>query len=599
MFSAVGGMAALTPENRMVDRGSAEALHAKASQHYLSGEFAEALAAWEALLRLDPADERALEGTRLSRMMVPELESAPAAPVFEIDHETDLQAAAPASAGPARTAVLPDPIRQSEGIDFGDVSAVAPLALGADDAIDAALANLGGSGSLADLLNMEIAASEPAASSEVDDTGIAPFQSSARAQGGAPPAAGELSRRLSELLAQAEAAAAAGNVDEAKALLARVAVLDEDNVAAQALADKLREKENDNLRQIDDWINEGVQLFEQGRLAEARANFGRVLQAMPDHLEVRDYVRRIEEAEKAASAPAPVAPATPHAQPEEDFLASLTASTPEPVLSAVPLAQPARSRPSAPPSAPVPAPVAGPAPAARRRFSPVLAVGVLAVVAAAGWFFFGRGGGESSDIPESALTGENGRGEKVASTTPAPKAAAGSATTLELPSHPPGDPRLRVDQAVARKDWSAAIVAYNEILAAHPEDVAARAGLMEAAQQYREQKALREQLEQTRRAFADNEYEAGLRLLYRMPKEVDATRVEAGKVAGWVNLGIVALKAGEPDKAIAQLGEALSLSPQDADAKRLQAFAQDYTGKAKDQAYYARVEAMEFRPLPD
>ena len=580
----------------MVDRGTAEALHAKASQHYLSGEFAEALAAWEALLRLDPADERALEGTRLTRMMVPELESAPAAPVFEIDHGTDLQAA-PAPAGPARTAVLPDPLRQSEGIDFGDVSAVAPLALGADDAIDAALANLGGSGSLADLLNMEIAASEPAAASEVDDTGIAPFQ--ARAPQGGAPAAGELSRRLSELLAQAEAAAAAGNLDEAKALLARVAVLDEDNVAAQALADQLREKENDNLRQIDDWINEGVQFFEQGRLAEARANFGRVLQVMPDHLEVRDYVRRIDEAEKAASAPAPAAAATPHAQPEDDFLASLTASAPEPTLSAVPLAQPARSRPSAPSSAPVPAPVAGPAPAARRRFSPVLAGGVLVVVAAAGWFFLGRGGGETSYIPESALSGENGRGQKVAPANPAPKAAAGAATTIELPSHPAGDPRTRVEQAVARKDWSTAIMAYNEILAARPDDVAARAGLMEAAQQYREQKALNEQLEQTRRAFADNEYEAGLRLLYRMPKEVDASMVEAGKVAGWVNLGIVALKAGEPDKAIAQFGEALSLSPQDADAKRLQGFAQDYVGKPKDQAYYGRVEAMEFRPLPE
>ena len=391
----------------MVDRASAEALHEKASQHYLSGEFAEALAAWEALLRLDPADERALEGTRLSRMMVPESASGAA---FEIEHDAIDSPLAQAS-GASRTAVLPDPLRQSEGIDFGDVAALAPLPLGAaeDDAIDAALANLGGpaargdggSGSLADLLSLEIEAAEPLQVAEVGESALAPFHASPPAA----PAAGELSRRLTELLAQAEAAAQAGRFDEAKALLARIAVLDEDNAAAERLSDQLRERESDSLRQIDDWIVEGVQLFEQGRHGEAKANFDKVLQAMPDHLEARDYLRRIEEARIAATAP-PASPkaATPHAQPEEDFLASLTAPSAEPTLTAVPLAQPARSRPFAPAAMSAPAPVAGPAPAARKRAAPMMIAGALAVAAAAGWFFF-RPSGEVSDIPESAITG--------------------------------------------------------------------------------------------------------------------------------------------------------------------------------------------------
>jgi tetratricopeptide (TPR) repeat protein len=154
-----------------------------------------------------------------------------------------------------------------------------------------------------------------------------------------------------------------------------------------------------------------------------------------------------------------------------------------------------------------------------------------------------------------------------------------------------------VEQAIARKDWSAAIVAYNEILAKNPEDVVARAGLMEAAQHYREKKALDEQLDQTRRAFEDGEYEAALRLLYRMPKDVDPGKVEAWKVASWVNLGIVSLKAGENDKALSNFGEALALRADDGEVKKLQAFAQETAGKPKDGAYYARVEAMEFRPL--
>lgn len=587
----------------MVDRASAEALHEKASQHYLSGEFAEALAAWEALLRLNPADERALEGTRLSRMMVPESGSGAA---FEIEHDAIDSPLAQAS-GASRTAVLPDPIRQSEGIDFGDVAAVAPLPLGGaeDDAIDAALANLGapeargggGSGSLADLLSMEIEAAEPLQISEVGESALAPFHSPA-APAGPPPAAGELSRRLTELLKQAEAAAEAGSFDEAKALLARIAVLDEDNAAAQRLSDQLREKENDSLRQIDDWIVEGVQLFEQGRYAEAKANFDKVLHAMPDHLEAQDYLRRIEEARIAATAP-PASPgaAAPHAQPEEDFLASLTAPSAEPTLTAVPLAQPARSRRSAPAAMSIPAPVAGPAPAARKRAAPMMIAGALAVAVAAGWFFFRPSGG-ASDIPESAITGEGGAaaaaGQK---STQAPQPSS-VAEVLAAPAPPPGDPQVRIEQAVAKGDWPAAIVAYNEILAAHPDDMVARAGLMEAAQRYRERKALDEQLEQARRAFADGEYEVALRLLYRMPSGVDAAAVEASKVAGWFNLGVVALKAGDTDQALTQFGEALALRPEDEDAKRMQAYAREYAGKPKDTAYRARVEGMEFRPLP-
>ena len=404
---------------------------------------------------------------------------------------------------------------------------------------------------------------------------------------------------MTELLKQAEAAAQAGSFDEAKALLARIAVLDEDNAAAERLSDQLREKENDSLRQIDDWIVEGVQLFEQGRHGEAKANFDKVLQAMPDHLEAQDYLRRIEEARIAATAP-PASPgaATPHAQPEDDFLASLTAPSAEPTLTAVPLAQPARSRPYAPAAMSIPAPVAGPAPAARKRAAPMMIAGALAVATAAGWFFF-RPNGEASDLSESAITGERGaaaRQDKSPHRRPQPSSAV--AEVLAAPAPPPGDPQVRIEQAVAKGDWPAAIVAYNEILAARPDDMVARAGLMEAAQRYREQKALNEQFEQARRAFADGEYEVALRLFYRVPSGVDAASVEASKVAGWFNLGVVALKAGDTDQALTQFGEALALRPEDEDAKRMQAYAREYAGKPKDTAYRARVEAMEFRPLP-
>lgn len=49
-----------------MERERLEALQRKASEHYLRGEFAEALVAWKEVLALDPGDEQALEGARLS-----------------------------------------------------------------------------------------------------------------------------------------------------------------------------------------------------------------------------------------------------------------------------------------------------------------------------------------------------------------------------------------------------------------------------------------------------------------------------------------------------------------------------------------------------
>jgi tetratricopeptide (TPR) repeat protein len=50
-------------------RERVEQLHREASDHYMSGEFAEALRRWEQLLEVDPADRQAQEGIRLCRLM--------------------------------------------------------------------------------------------------------------------------------------------------------------------------------------------------------------------------------------------------------------------------------------------------------------------------------------------------------------------------------------------------------------------------------------------------------------------------------------------------------------------------------------------------
>jgi tetratricopeptide (TPR) repeat protein len=52
-----------------------ERLHELASEHYLRGEYRESHRAWQELLRHDPGDDRALEGVRMSRLLMDGAES--------------------------------------------------------------------------------------------------------------------------------------------------------------------------------------------------------------------------------------------------------------------------------------------------------------------------------------------------------------------------------------------------------------------------------------------------------------------------------------------------------------------------------------------
>jgi tetratricopeptide (TPR) repeat protein len=151
---------------------------------------------------------------------------------------------------------------------------------------------------------------------------------------------------------------------------------------------------------------------------------------------------------------------------------------------------------------------------------------------------------------------------------------------------------------MASGDLTAAIIAFHEVLTLDPNNEAAKAGIAEAGERYKASKAERDALEAIRIAYRDGEFTSGLRLAYRLPPTVSASRTEAIKLTGWYNLSVVDLKAGDCKSAMAHLDEALQLAPSDADAKKLKAFAAHCDGATKDRAYLDSVESLSFRPTP-
>jgi len=158
----------------------------------------------------------------------------------------------------------------------------------------------------------------------------------------------------------------------------------------------------------------------------------------------------------------------------------------------------------------------------------------------------------------------------------------------------------RAFEARRRGDWEAAILAYNQALSLDPDNPDARAGLFEAGEIYKQERALLDQFRKASIAFEDGEYSAALRLFYRLPEgSVDPAILDRYLFNGWFNLGVIALKAGDTSRALDHLDEALNLDAEHALSNRLHNLASRYDGRAKDRSYYVEVNPLEFRALDE
>jgi tetratricopeptide (TPR) repeat protein len=565
-------------------------LHEQASEQYLNGNYDGALQAWRDVLALDPGNEQAMDGVRMaSQFAAPAGVSAPV--TDDVDRDLDQGLRVFDSLGTSRQAasaaqaagIKPDPMRQTEGIDFGDLSGVSAIPLGSTDSppIDT------------------IPAADPAPVEEEETFGLAPLSA---ASSGASAAALELNRRVADLLAEAHAKADAGEKDEALSILSRLAILDDENAEAAELRTKLLEGGPSDLDKVEAAIIEGVAALESDRLDDAERLFRDALALAPGHREAEHYLEKVHE-RRAGTAPGGL-------HDGEDLLGggllgNDTASTPAapelPPNAAVPLAAPAKApRPPRGPAAATAAPVQ---PNVGTRGLPplkwIVGGGLLAVAAVAAFVAVPRfisGGKPHANIPPPPP----------AARPAAPARPAGATTATSPASNINPQERAKqlaesLERAQARMnagDFGAAVVSYNEALKLDPANLEAKAGLNEAGDRYKAHKAEEEAIGTIKISFKDGEYTTALRLAYRLPASVPPAYVSGIKVAGWYNLAVVALRAGDCKEAISHLDEGLGVTPGEPDTTKLREFAMRYADAPKDRSFLDQVEALVFKPMP-
>jgi tetratricopeptide (TPR) repeat protein len=553
-------------------------LHEQASERYLNGDYQGALAAWRDVLGLDPENEQALDGSNLASQFVEQ--GAPATATAKGDVEQELDQGLKVLDGIGTTTLL-----QSDASDGtvdrkpGPVGVVTPES--------------------EELLE---GWETPPASADDGSFGLAPMgEASPDPSTPMSAAAAELSRRVHDLLAEAKAKADAGERDEALAILFRLAILDEDNAEAAQLRAKIEASGASDLEKVERAIIEGVAALEAAQLDDAERYFKEVLDIVPGHREAQHYLEKVAQRRSHADEEL-LGSGVGEAAPAENAVAHAT------------VAEPAPPKKETSPRAPRPAP-------ASENETPELALATSGPGFSLGpsklilW-----GGGAvlvfavaAAALPRLIGAGSPASGVRATSTppprtTPAPRPAPrpkpGAAST-RVASGEPQDTARAVASSLARgrsliasEDFGGAVIAFNEALSLDPKNAEARAGFEEAGERYKASKAEREAINSIRSAFRDGEFSSGLRVAYRLPPTVSPSFTSTVKCAGWYNLAIVALRAGDCREAMSHLDETLEIAPADADAKQLREFAARYVDAVKDRAFLDRVEALAFRTLP-
>jgi len=549
-------------------------LHEQASECYLSGDYKGAVQAWRDVLGLDPANDQALGGVRLASQFVEHGVPAFAEAAPEVERELD------------RGLTILDGLG---GTDVLHADAT-------DGSIDRKPEPRGhGAPAGGDVL--EGWESPAAPSGDAGSFGLEPVAGASPVSATSPPqsaASAELERRVNDLLAEARTKVGQGERDEALSILARLSILDEDNAEAQALRSKIEAAGASDLDKVERAIIEGVAALESDHLDDAERHFRDALTLAPEHREAQHYLEKVAE-RRASGGEELLSAVGGESAPAEDAV-QLAIGTP---------AVARRQAPAPPPSDPVEPPPA----ASRPRFvlppPKVLilgGVGAVALVCAAIVLPHLSGGSApktaapkaSAPVPRPARTANSGSAPKTVPATPAPVVPA----TPEEREKAVASALATGRSLMASRDFGGAVFAFNEARALDPGNAAAKAGIADAGERYKASKAERDSLNNIRLAFRDGEFTSALRLAYRLPPSVSTSFTDGVKVAGWYNLAVVALRAGDCREAVSHLGEVLEIAPSDAEAKNLKEFASRYAEAVKDRVFLDRIEALSFRPLP-
>jgi tetratricopeptide (TPR) repeat protein len=516
-------------------------LHQEASEHYLQGRFAEALTAWRKILASDPSDDRALEGVELCELLtedsataadagdVAEPTSSPAVALSSDDAPTiadevvpvdDLAEAVDAidftvpeleidlpEIG-AESTELPDPDRQSDGIDLGVE---------------------------AEPLNLAAAAPAPA---------VVPSSGNA--------AENELQRRVNDLIAECNEAIQAEDHDTARSLLSRVFILDETNAVGLQLQEQLEGGVPD--------ISEGfvnVEDVDAPDHAAAPGDFDLSAEA-PDASEV--LAVSIPVGIPAGDEVVEGVPLDRSDSPEpdpQDFMDEsvdefddtvVEADAPNPSDSVATAAKPKRG---------IKLPRLNfAALTGRSRLMMYGAVVVIfAVVAAVFWIKL-QGVGGSSAVNEPLTQRERPQATEAAAEKP-------TESQVVMPTEDVPTLMGRADASLRAGNYAAAIVSFNSVLLLDPSHREAKLSMEQATASYKEQQELANAWEQSLVDFREGRYRDALRAFYRLPGGAEGTdpKLERYKANAWFNMGLIALNSGRCNEAQEHLVESATLNP--------------------------------------
>ena len=565
-----------------MDRQDNESLHQKASEHYLQGDYGEALEVWRTLHNQSPEDERAAEGIRLCEMMSQGQDEPPAE--TEKDAELDFE-------------MSPEDGEDVPGFDL-DTSILEEMpetelpnaCTTNEDAVEQVLLDL-------DQLPEGSAEAEPPSDDLLDAA-----------------AAAELVKRQGELLSEARVAKDDGRMEDATGILARLFILDEENAEARALEAEIQEQNSKAVLEVDNKIAEAVQWMESGRLEDAEANLRQVLDISPGHQEAEHYLEQVlQRMEEVVQDEEPAEEQVADSNMDHGAVHLDTGEAEEIGLGGTvpgmePSGEPFEDEPVQEMESGILGEEDGETPARSSGLlsgrNLILAV-VFLVMAAAGWYFSRTllGGGSSEVAPADASFTEQGSGEA---------GLAGERTTEELIQQ--ADALSRSTEEVSKmaaeripglveqasrqmdaSDYASAVITWNQVLELDPGHTGARRGIEDAGRRYREWQSRSADLVRAGYVFEEGDYSSALKILYRLPEDIQPEQVRIHKVNGWYNLAVISLKAGRIDQAMERFAEIELLDVVDNEAAELQEFAESYLDREKDRTFYQDVNDLTFR----
>jgi len=416
--------------------------------------------------------------------------------------------------------------------------------------------------------------------------------------------------RVAHLLAEARSNIDAGRLTDAIESAARAFAVDPDAAGAQELIDEARRRQQVIDRELEETLDEARRKLDVGELDTAETMFRQVLGVQPAHREAIDALETIARRRKELAPPSSAAMASD--------------SIP---LQSVPLARP-EEPPKAPPSPPQPeaarpaegkervAATAAAAPgkqAARGRLAlqverPWMFAGIAGAVLVAGLagiFLMIRflGGGAEPEIappPASAPTRAPGPGRAARGPGAAPPSQAAKPSAPRSPRDPAAGVPRNIKSArrlIAEGRLEASQSVLRDLVVANPADRQAAELLASVEAKIEERERLDSVLTGIRSAYRDERYEDALRLLYRLPPDMQTREIERYKENAWYSDAVLYLQGGNCVEAVRCLDEVLQIDPGDAAARRLKEFAKGYIGREKDSTYLRSVDTLRTRPM--